>query len=176
MDAIVKITAADKVGLVAAITGRLFDLGINIGDATFAVLGEGADFSALCTVPGTLALDRVGRDLAALPELEDATISVEPFRYGRVHSPEGRITHVVRVMGGDRPGLIARLSEAVEMFNANIVRLDTEVAPGSSGADDYKIAFELWIPESRAEACLATLRNTAEEMQLSCRIDPVGDD
>src|SRR5262245_7561107 len=46
--ALVSVICEDRTGLIAAITGRMFDLGINLGDTTFAVLGTGAEFTTLC--------------------------------------------------------------------------------------------------------------------------------
>ena len=40
--ALVSIFCPDREGLVAAVTRRLFDLGINLGDTAFSVLGLGA--------------------------------------------------------------------------------------------------------------------------------------
>ena len=40
--ALISILCEDHAGLIADVTGRLYDLGINLGDTTFAVLGGGA--------------------------------------------------------------------------------------------------------------------------------------
>jgi glycine cleavage system transcriptional repressor len=164
------------VGLVAAITGRLFDLGINLGDTTFAVLGGGAGFASVSEAPASLTPEVLRRELMGLPELRDAVVAVTPFTYGRTHGSTGRITHRVRVTGGDSPGLVARLSEAVVDFGANVVRLDTTLVPGrDQGRDQYVIRLELWIPPARADACLATLTNTAEELHLSCHVETMAE-
>ena len=49
--ALISILCPDRIGLVAAIAGRLFDLGGNLADTTFAVLGGGAEFTAVCEFP-----------------------------------------------------------------------------------------------------------------------------
>ena len=41
--ALISIICEDHPGLIADVTGRLFDLGVNLGDTTFAVLGGGAE-------------------------------------------------------------------------------------------------------------------------------------
>ena len=45
--ALVSTFCPDRVGLVSAVTGHLFGLGANLRDATFAVMGSGAEFSAV---------------------------------------------------------------------------------------------------------------------------------
>lgn len=46
--AYVSMTGPDRVGLISAVTARLFDLGANLADTNFAVLGTGFEFNAVC--------------------------------------------------------------------------------------------------------------------------------
>jgi glycine cleavage system transcriptional repressor len=171
--ALVSIICEDRTGLVAAIAGRLFDLGANLSDTTFAVLGTGAEFTSVCEVPDSLSLGQLEDELRDLPGLRDAKLSVSPFSYKPVHGPSGHITHRIEIVGPDSPGLIARLSEAFVGYGANIVRLNSERIPGSGGVD-YATRIAVSIPPGREQACLATVGNTAAELKLTCRWDKVG--
>lgn len=166
---LISIFCPDRTGLVAAIAGRLFDVGANLGDSSFAMLGSGAEFTSVCEIPPDLAPAEIEADLAALPVLAGARISVRPFELEAAHGPLGRITHRVVVSGGDRPGLVARLSEVFGEFQANIVRMDAQRVP-EQGV--YITRFSVSIP-SRVEACLATIGNTAGELNLSCHVEEV---
>ena len=163
----ISISCADRVGLVSDITGHLFDLGLNLGDTTFAVLGGGAEFSTICELTEDTTLDSVRTELTTMAVLRDAEITVMPFDLDFVHAPSARITHRISVTGGDRPGLIARLSEVFVQFKANIVRLNSQIIPE---ADDYhySINISVSIPEETEQSCLATVFNTAGEMGLRC--------
>jgi len=156
--------APDRTGLVAAVTGRLFELGANLGDASFAVLGTGAEMSAVSEIPETLSADRLSEELQRLPELSGAKLEVIPFALDPAHGPAARVTHRITVAGGDRPGLVARLSEVFGDFDANIVTMNAEHVPGPQGGTRYIIRFAVAIPEGRANTCLATIANTAEEL------------
>jgi glycine cleavage system transcriptional repressor len=169
LNALVSISCPDRVGLVAAITGCLFELGGNLGDTTFAVLGEGAEFIAVVEVPGEMTPEGIDAELRKLPELEHAEISVSRFTLAPVHGPSGQITHRITVSGGDRPGLIARLCEVFVEFKANIVRLNAERIPAPDGTR-YAVIIALSIPEANASSCLATVANTAGGLGLSCDI------
>lgn len=164
---LVSIFCPDQSGLVAAIAGRLFDLGANLGDASFAMLGHGAEFTAICQVPDHVAADALAAELGKLRELREATITVKSFGLGADNAPGGKITHVLTVGGGDRPGLIARLAEVFASFKANIVRMDAQTLPGA-GHGRYVTRFALSIPADAVKACTATVANTAGEMGLSC--------
>ena len=166
--ALISVRCPDRVGLVAAIAGRLFDLGGNLSDTTFAVLGGGAEFTSLCELPDGVSLKAVAAELKGLDELGEAEVVVRQFGMPAVHGPSGQITHRITVAGGDRPGLIARLCEVFVQFKANIVRLNAERIAGAR-ADQYAISIDVWIPAASAASCLATVGNTAGELGLVCR-------
>ena len=166
--AYVSMTGPDRVGLISAVTARLFDLGANLADTNFAVLGTGFEFNAVCDVPGDLRLDDVAGDLRSLPQLAGAEVSVTPFIHAATQAENARITHIIDVVGGDRPGLVARLTEAFQDYDANIVRMNSTRLPGSGDDADYMTRFEVYIPE-RADACLAAIDNTAQQLSCTCR-------
>jgi glycine cleavage system transcriptional repressor len=123
----------------------------------------------VCELPGAIAAAEVHADLAALPELKDAKVSVQPFELDAAHGPQGRITHRIVVSGGDRPGLVARLSEVFGEFKANIVRLDAQRIP-EQGL--YVTRFSVAIAE-REQSLLSTVANTAGELGLTCHVERV---
>ncbi len=164
---LVSLFCPDRTGLVAAITGRLFEIGANLGDTSFAVLGAGAELTAICSIPDHIPPETLRDDLSGLPELAGATITVSPFGLNALQGPTAQITHVVSVSGGDRPGLVARLSEVFTQFKANIVRMDAQTVPDAQGSR-YVTRFAIWIPPASSAACLNTVANTAGELGLAC--------
>lgn len=165
LTALVSIIGPDRVGLVSAITGRLFDLGANLGDTAFAVLGGGAEFTAICEFAAEMDLETLEIELEALPQLDGAEVTVSRFELASVHPASETITHMFTVSGGDSPGLMARLCEVFEQFNANIVRLNSERVPGGDG-NQYVITTAVAIPHDAAASCIATIANTAGELGL----------
>lgn len=166
--ALISVLCPDRPGLVAAITGCLFDLGGNLGDTSFAVLGAGAEFTSVCALPDALSFDAADAALRQLPELEGAEIALRRFDMSPDHAPSGEVTHQIVVGGGDQPGLVARLCETFQEFGGNIVSLNAGRS-ASEGGDTYVIRLAVWLPEEGADACLATVFNTAQHLQLSCR-------
>ncbi|MFO1188735.1 MAG: hypothetical protein U1E97_03885 [Alphaproteobacteria bacterium] len=109
---------------------------------------------------------------SALPDLAGATIAVSPFALSPEPPPNTLVTHRITLRGGDQPGLIARVTEALVGFNANIVRLEARRIPGGASAD-YETRIAVWLPAEKAEACLATIANTAGPLELTCSWDKV---
>lgn len=171
--ALVSILGPDRVGLVAAIADQLFSVGVNLRDTTFATLGKGAEFTALCELPDSLTLDELEQGLGAVEVLEQAQIRVVPYAFDHQAGPMDLITHRVEVSGGDQLGLIARLAEIFAQYGANIVRLDAQKLPDSDGGR-YVTRFALWLPPAQAEKCLAAVTNTAGELRLASRIETAG--
>lgn len=164
-DVRITISCPDRVGLLAAIAAQLYDLGGNLADTSFAVLGESAEFTGVCDLPDTISAGETQAMLEGLPLLDGARIGVTPFKLAAQHGPRGHVTHVIEVRGADRPGVIARLSEVFADYGANIVRLDSERRAGGA---EYVVHFAVWLPGERADACLATVANTAQSLGHSC--------
>ena len=162
----IAISCPDRSGLISALTGHLFDMGADMGDASFAVLSGAAEFAAVARLPDDVAPEDVHTSLASLPELAGADINVAAFSPGATRGDSTDATHRVEVRGTDRPGLVARLTEAFADYGANIERMDCERVAGGS-AEDYVIRIEAWIPAERAETCLAAVDNTAQSLGLS---------
>ena len=166
--AIVTVLSPDKTGLVSGITATLWDLGVNLIDTNFSVLGGGADFSAVCEVPEGLSTADLQAALASLTVLAGAEITVKEYAFEPHRGPAGDVTHEITVSGGDQPGLVARLCETFVEFGANIVTLNAGPLPDN--ADRYEIRLAVSVPGDVADACMATVKNTAEAMGLSCDI------
>ncbi|HEY2890520.1 MAG TPA: ACT domain-containing protein [Dongiaceae bacterium] len=166
--ALVSVLCQDRPGLIAAVTGRLYDIGANLDDTTFAVLGGAAEFNAVCELPEGVSLASVEKELGEITNLAGAKISVTPFGYEPVHAEQAHITHRIEITGIDSPGLIARLSEVFMQFGANIVRLNSERLPGARDAR-YMLRMAVYIPQEKSNTCLATVSNTAAQLALTCR-------
>lgn len=166
--ALISILCEDHAGLIADVTGRLYDLGINLGDTSFAVLGGGAKFTIVAKLPADVTLKEVEAELRDMPALKNAEVSVTRFSYRDTHDKSAHITHRIEIMGDDSPGLIARLSEALRPMGANIVELISESVPDARGAK-FLLRMAIYVPDDKAAVCMATVANTAGQMNLACR-------
>jgi glycine cleavage system transcriptional repressor len=168
--ALVSVLGPDRVGLVAAIADHLFDVGVNLRDTTFAALGSGAEFVALCELPSGLAAGDIEAGLRALPDLEGAEIRAVPYAFDPSPGPTGSVTHRITISGGDQLGLVARLSEVFRQYEANIVRLEARKLSDREGGL-YVTRFAVFIPKDQESPCLATVGNTAGALGLSCKVE-----
>jgi len=168
--ALVSVLGPDRVGLVAAIAEHLFNIGVNLRDTTFAALGSGAEFLAICELPAGLDASEVETGLKGLPELEDSEVRAVPYAFDPSPGPAGGITHRIAISGGDQLGLVARLAEVFKQYEANIVRLEARKLSDAEGGL-YVTRFAVFIPQEQADPCLATVSNTAGTLGLECEVE-----
>src|SRR5215204_2574062 len=168
--ALVSIFAQDRVGLVSEIADHLFEAGVNLGDTTFAVLGTGAEFTAVCELPGELTIEALEQELVQLPTLAAAQVRVVPYMFDPRPDETGKVTHRITISGGDQLGLVARLSHVFAQYGANIVRLEARKLPDADGGL-YVTRFAVFIPPASASACLATVANTAGSLGLATHVE-----
>jgi len=168
--ALVSVLAHDRVGLVSEIADHLFEAGVNLGDTTFAVLGTGAEFTAVCELPSGLTLEALEQGLTQLPSLASAQVRVVSYEFDPKPDETGKVTHRITISGGDQLGLVARLSQVFAQYGANIVRLEARKLPEAEGGL-YVTRFAVWIPPERASPCLATVANTAGTLGLASDVE-----
>lgn len=161
------ILSPDRVGLIAEVAGELYGLGANLADASFAVLGRASEFSCVAELPAGVAMEEVEKSLRSLRSLEGAEIRISPFRFAGSGGDLSEVSHIIEIEGGDRPGLIARLSEVFMQFGANVVRMNSRRRMGEEGGT-YVTSFAVSMPPGRAESCLAAVHNTAGQLNLRC--------
>jgi glycine cleavage system transcriptional repressor len=168
--ALVSILGPDRVGLVAAVADALFGAGVSLRDTTFAALGSGAEFTAICDLPEDVSPEEVETALTPLPELTGAQVRVAPYAFDPNPTALARVTHRIAIAGGDQLGLVARLAEIFGRFEANIVRLEARKLSDEEGGL-YVTRFAVAIAPDRRDLCLAAVTSTAGALSLTCRIE-----
>jgi len=169
---LITITGKDRVGVVSAVTSYLFETGGNLADCAYAVLGEGFEFSCVAEFDADVTQEEIELGLSENDLLSGAHIRVSRFPFQLMRGQTSEITHIVQITGGDRPGLVARLSEVLVEYDANIVRLSSRRAVGVEGFD-YRTRFAVYIPPGRVKALEAALYNTTGSMRLECQVSAV---
>ncbi len=165
---ILSIVCVSRPGVLAAVTRRLAELGCNLADTTFAALAGTVEFTAICELPAGLARETLGLEVQRLAEVAGGRVAVGPYEAGPEEAPPRRITHRFELWGPDRPGLLARLSEAFAACGAEVLRLNTQ----ASAADGrHVMRFAVAAPETAAGRLTAAIPETARELGLACRIE-----
>ncbi len=170
---LISVTGKDRVGVVSAVTNYLFETGANLADCAYAVLGEGFEFTCVAEFSAGTTREEIETGVAAIELLEGARITVSRFPFEVSRGETSEITHVVEVKGGDRPGLVAQLSEVLVDYDANIVRMSSRRTVIEGQRYDYRTRFAVNISPERFTALEAALYNTAGSLRLECQVTEV---
>jgi glycine cleavage system transcriptional repressor len=128
----------DRPGIVARIARVLLDHGLNIEDSQMRILG--GRFSMMLLLRGEPQEEQLVKDLlGAGRELGLDYIYVHPI--GEADAAPPVPTHVLSVYGGDHPGIVAAVAEALAELGVNITDLQTRLA-----GNVYVMLLELVIP------------------------------
>ncbi|AGA90932.1 glycine cleavage system regulatory protein [Thioflavicoccus mobilis 8321] len=113
----------DRPGIVAAVTRALCDAGCNLGEASMIRLG--GNFTIMLMVNGEERGTRLQEALAPVAADLGLRCHIDPI-HGALHRhPVPNIQ--VRVMGADRAGIVAEVTEALAGTGFNILELDSSV-------------------------------------------------
>jgi glycine cleavage system transcriptional repressor len=140
----------DRPGIVARIARVLLDHGLNIEDSQMRILG--GRFAMMLLLRGEPREEQLVKDLlAAGRELGLDYIYVHPIAEAEAAQPEP--THVLSVYGGDHPGIVAGVAEALARLGVNITDLQTRLA-----GKVYVMLLELVLPpDADVEAAIAAV-------------------
>lgn len=170
---LITIIGRDQVGVISEVSSYLFNVGANIADSSYAVLGEGFELSAVVTFDSAIDAPEIEEGLAGLATLSGARIAIVPFDFDTKRGEAATISHTVEITGGDRPGLIARISEVLVDYDANIVRMSSKRIVDDDGVAHYRTRFAICVSPERLDGLSAALSNTAGSLRLNCEIEAV---
>lgn len=164
----------DRPGIVAAISGALFELGGNIEDSQMSILR--GHFAVMLIVglsgetdPGRLEgrLKEVAQEL----NLEAVTVSA----LDDVAGPLARPSHVLSVYGADRPGIVHGVASALAQLGVNITNLETRLS-GGPGSPLYVMLLEVSLGDTPSEDVDAALAEVAARSEVDVSLRPLETD
>jgi glycine cleavage system transcriptional repressor len=165
--AIVSISCVSQAGLLAAVSERLFELGCNLADTTYALLAGSAEFTTVCELPDGMAEETLALELHRTQLLAGARIVVGPFDPADSEARSQRITHRFEISGPDRPGKIVRLAAAFADCGAEVVRLNSQKSV-TDGVAVTTIRIAVSLPGG---ADTTPVTEATDALGLSCRVE-----
>lgn len=157
MSQIVVITAVgqDKPGIIAALSGVVYDLGGNLDDATMTRLHGAFATMVSARLPDDQPTAAVSEALAPIAERLGLTVTVQAVPDEHTDAaPDTLLT----VYGADRPGIVHAVTSRLGARNVNITDMDTRVA-GTADTPVYVMLLEISAGETDLADDLAALRS-----------------
>jgi glycine cleavage system transcriptional repressor len=157
----------DRPGIVAHVTGLVFQAGGNIEDASMTRLG--GEF-AMMLVVGLSNAKKAAPFLKTLPAMQKKlglTLNARTISGTLAHTKHHtQATHLISVYGADQPGIVYKTAEALAKRKINITDLNTRTLE-RSGKPLYVMLLEVQIPNrSKAQALQQELYRLGRSLRL----------
>lgn len=163
-DITVTAIGADRPGIVAEVTGTLFERGCNLADCSMTLLGGQFAVIMLIEAPEDLDASDLERSLHA--RSSDLVFSVR--RVAHIDRQEPTRPFVLSLYGRDRPGMVHKVADTLAGLGINITDLVSRAA-----GEVYVIVMDLSLPEGTAEdAVLEALSSTARQIGVDLTLRP----
>lgn len=121
----------DRPGIVAHVTAALFDGGCDLGETSMLRLGD--SFTIMMMVKSDDGAKALQQQLAPVAESLGLHLHIDKID-GHLHRHLQPDVHIA-VYGADRPGIVAKVTNALDEAGLNIVNLDSDVG----GTEDKPI-------------------------------------
>jgi glycine cleavage system transcriptional repressor len=151
----------DQPGIVAEISGALYELRGNIEDSRMAILGGHFAVMLIVELPADVTRERLEERLGQSRErlgLDALTVNA----IGHLERAGGGATHVVSVYGADHPGIVHAVTSTLAERGVNITDLQTRVA-GAPESPFYVMLIEVALGTASAEQVVAALARAGDE-------------
>jgi glycine cleavage system transcriptional repressor len=149
----------DRPGIIAETTGVLADLGLNIEDTSMTLLR--GHFAMTLITAGSATAAQVEAALAGLAA--DGSLSVSVLEVASSDAGPAGPSYLLRVHGGDRPGIVSALTAELARAGGNITDLTTRL-----NGDLYVLLAEVDLP---AGTDATRVESAVKEVAASLGVD-----
>ena len=141
---IVSVMSSDRPGIIAGITGALFQLDGNVDELSQTVMGAHFTVILSVTLPRELAPEAVRDAVAGSGAPGELQVSVRTVAPGRAAKTEGpsQGTFILTVLGKDQPGTIYQFASYLAKKQVNIIDCYAKAKRGT-----FDMILEVQIPE-----------------------------
>ncbi len=160
---------SDRPGIVSRVTKALYEHGCNIEDSSMTILQGQFAMILVVSVPGEYS--GLGDQLQGIADDLDLVLSFRPLLEGaEVAQSEESEPFIISVYGGDKPGIVHKVTQFLADNEVNITDVDTGVVAN----DIYIMLLEVEVPRSLdTEKLAADFRKLAEDLKVDLSLRPM---
>jgi glycine cleavage system transcriptional repressor len=165
---IISVIGRDRPGIIAAVTGILFEADCNIENVSQTIVQSEFSGIFIASIPGNLLEPELARRLQQGLAAMDLHVFLKPLE----SVPETGIPSVksepfvITTRGPDKKGLVARITRVIADHNVNVTNLQAVFKGGKDPGNNIMI-YEVDVPFSCDQKALRRdLRNKAGQLDL----------
>lgn len=162
----------DRPGIVADVTGVLFETGCNLEDTTMTRLADEFTLILLFTGEGDDLDDRLHKECRRLEIEKGLSAFIRPVEIQTPEPAKGE-TRTIQVEGLDQAGIVFKVSRYLASKRINIERLTSKKTfSPESGAALYTMDIEALVPDGlSADAVEEGLDAIANDLNVDITVD-----
>ena len=170
------ITGKDRPGIIANLTGAIYQAGGNLEDASMTILEGEFAMIVIASLSGS-GLKQLIVKLNRLSAASDLTISIKQIqrklKRGERHQP-GTSPYLVSVFGKDRAGIVYHVARALAGRGINITDLNSRIT-GEGAKAGYALILEADFPAApvRAKSVIGMLQRLARQLHVTIAAAPM---
>ena len=169
---IISVLGKDQPGIIAAVSGALFEADCNIENVSQTILQSEFSGIFIVSIPEQMTLIDFQAALQTRLEPLNQHIHVKPLSTPQVAAtePSGVEPLVITTRGPDRKGLVARITEVIASHGVNVTNLQAVFKGGEVPTDNIMI-YEVDVPSGVDQHRLRrSRRSRAAELGLEISI------
>lgn len=144
----ITVTGKDRPGIIAALTGALYQVKGNLEDASMTILEGEFAMIFLAALKNEIIYRKFRTQLLELEQQFGLAISMKEIKHTLVRGEKhkaGTTPYVISVLGKDRVGIVYAISKSLANFGLNITDLNSKII-GRGRKTTYVLVLEVDIP------------------------------
>ena len=168
--AVLTAVGKDQTGIVAAVTGVLFELGYNLEASSMTLLQGEFAMIMILSVPGNDSLKIMKSKLQDLEKEMGLMFQVKELSEEESLAvvPENANPYTLNVVGVDHPGIVHNITKLLAARGINITNVDTQIICKEEQAPVYVMLLDLDVPVSIKEE---DLHNELDVLSKELKVD-----
>jgi glycine cleavage system transcriptional repressor len=162
----------DQPGIVAGLTGVLFQHHCNIEDSSMTILEREFTMILIVSVPDSTSVDALAQSFAEVEARLGLALFIKPLTEGGMphHVGESFVPIMISVAGHDRTGITYRVSQVLAEFGVNITDLNAKTIVGETGPVYIMMVEAALYTSLDRPQVEAALQKLAQELEVEIKV------
>lgn len=146
----------DRPGIVAAVTGVLYNCGCNLEESSMTILHNDFAMIVLISLPESLTTEGLIDAMQSVTDRLGLTLNVRELSSDEIAArhKEQIPNFSLSIYGSDKPGIVYRIAQLLADRGVNIVDLETQISH-SRNQPLYSMILDILVPDTIDEKALS---------------------
>lgn len=163
----------DRPGIVAGLAKVLYEKGCNLEDSSMTLLKGEFAIQLLVTLPADFDVQSFSWEIRKVAESMGLTLVIRELTAEDMTPAPTAIPYALVVYGGDRPGIVYKVTQAAANHGINIADLRTHVT-GDPARPVYTLSMDVEVPNPEsADEFARVLESLRAELEVNISFHPI---